>query len=103
MSKLSNSLKALINAPKARPNTVPASRKIQSVYQKIQQTARSNNVSRTSWLALSVSAILLHLPLSHIIKSTLQIELERDSDRSIPYLDSRHDDHELTRVPYHSL
>ena len=56
MSKLPNSLKALINAPKARPNTVPAPPNIRSVYQKIQQTAQSNNVSQPAWLALSVSA-----------------------------------------------
>ena len=54
MSKLSNRLKALINAPAARPGTVPASRSIQSVYQKIQQDAQSKNVSQPSWLALSV-------------------------------------------------
>ncbi|KAF7593028.1 hypothetical protein BBP40_012115 [Aspergillus hancockii] len=58
MSKFSNSLKALINAPKARPNTIPAPRSIQSVYQKIQLTAQSNNVSRPSWLALSTAATI---------------------------------------------
>lgn len=54
MSRLSSSLKALINSPAARPGTVPASRNTQSVYQKIQQSAQSNNVSQSSWLALSV-------------------------------------------------
>lgn len=56
MSKLSNGLKALINAPAARPNTVPAPSNITSVYSKIQQTAQSEHVSQPSWLALSVSS-----------------------------------------------
>lgn len=54
MSRLSNSLKALINAPAARPNTVPAPPNIAAIYGKIQQTAQAQNVSH-SWLALSVS------------------------------------------------
>ncbi|KAE8377701.1 hypothetical protein BDV26DRAFT_205655 [Aspergillus bertholletiae] len=58
MSRLPNSLKALINAPKARPNTVPAPPNIRSVYQEIQQSAQSNNVSRPSWLALSTAATM---------------------------------------------
>ncbi|EAU36132.1 conserved hypothetical protein [Aspergillus terreus NIH2624] len=58
MSKLSSGLKALINSPTARPNTVPAPRNIQSVYQHIQQTAVANNVSRPSWLALSTAATM---------------------------------------------
>ncbi|KAG2418525.1 hypothetical protein HFD88_001626 [Aspergillus terreus] len=58
MSKLSSGLKALINSPAARPNTVPAPRNIQSVYQHIQQTAVANNVSRPSWLALSTAATM---------------------------------------------
>lgn len=55
MSRLSNSLKALINAPAARPSTVPAPANIVSAYGSIQQTAQAQNVSRSSWLALSVS------------------------------------------------
>ncbi|KAL2870936.1 uncharacterized protein BJX67DRAFT_377558 [Aspergillus lucknowensis] len=58
MSKLSPSLKALINAPAARPNTVPAPRNIQSIYAKIQRTARAKNVSQPSWLALSTAATM---------------------------------------------
>ncbi|KAF9884120.1 hypothetical protein FE257_002292 [Aspergillus nanangensis] len=58
MSKLSGGLKALINSPAARPNTVPAPRNILSVYQQIQQTALANNVSRPSWLALSTAATM---------------------------------------------
>jgi hypothetical protein len=55
MSKLSASLKALINAPAARPSTVPAPANITSVYAKIQQTAQAKQISQPSWVALSVS------------------------------------------------
>ncbi|KAL4820468.1 hypothetical protein BDW67DRAFT_180850 [Aspergillus spinulosporus] len=58
MSKLSPSLKALINSPAARPNTVPAPRNIRSVYAKIQQIAQEKNVSRNSWIALSTAATM---------------------------------------------
>ena len=54
MSKLSQSLKALINSPKARPGPVPAPRSIQSVYRGIQQEAQAKRVSQPSWVALSV-------------------------------------------------
>ncbi|KAL5334480.1 hypothetical protein BJX70DRAFT_391393 [Aspergillus crustosus] len=58
MSKLSPTLKVLINAPAARPNTLPAPSNIQSVYAKIQQTAQAKNVSLSSWLALSTAATM---------------------------------------------
>ncbi|KAJ5247816.1 hypothetical protein N7468_002799 [Penicillium chermesinum] len=58
MAKLSSSLKALINAPAARPHTVPAPANITSVYSKIQQTAQAQNVSQPSWLALSTAATM---------------------------------------------
>ncbi|PWY95004.1 hypothetical protein BO94DRAFT_530890 [Aspergillus sclerotioniger CBS 115572] len=58
MSKLSHNLKALINAPAARPNTVPAPRNIQSVYKNIQQSAQSQNLSQPSWLALSTATTM---------------------------------------------
>lgn len=54
MSKLSSGLKALINAPAARPSTIPAPANITSVYQKIQHGAQSQRVTQPSWLALSV-------------------------------------------------
>ncbi|KAJ5767858.1 hypothetical protein N7533_000441 [Penicillium manginii] len=53
MSKLSVGLKALINSPAARPHTVPAPKNITAIYQDIQQSAKANNVSQPSWLALS--------------------------------------------------
>ncbi|KAJ5184539.1 hypothetical protein N7491_007594 [Penicillium cf. griseofulvum] len=58
MSRLSTSLKALINAPAARPSTVPAPANITSVYQKIQQTAESKQISQPSWVALSTAATM---------------------------------------------
>ncbi|PYH68676.1 uncharacterized protein BO88DRAFT_405532 [Aspergillus vadensis CBS 113365] len=58
MSKLSHQLKALINAPAARPNTVPAPSNIQSIYRKIQQGAQSQNLSQSSWLALSTATTM---------------------------------------------
>ncbi|KAF7523423.1 hypothetical protein PCG10_006625 [Penicillium crustosum] len=58
MSRLSTSLKALINAPAARPSTVPAPANITSVYQKIQQTAQSKQISQPSWIALSTAATM---------------------------------------------
>ncbi|CDM34913.1 unnamed protein product [Penicillium roqueforti FM164] len=58
MSKLSPSLKALIKAPAARPSTIPAPANITSVYQKIQQTAQSKQLSQPSWVALSTAATI---------------------------------------------
>ncbi|KAJ5577439.1 uncharacterized protein N7459_006403 [Penicillium hispanicum] len=58
MSKLSSSLKALINAPAARPSTVPAPANITSVYAKIQQAAQAQHVSHPSWIALSTAATM---------------------------------------------
>ena len=58
MAKLSSRLKALVNAPAARPHTVPAPRNIRSVYQKVQEGAQANEVSQRSWLALSVRVLL---------------------------------------------
>jgi hypothetical protein len=62
MSKLSVGLKALINSPAARPHTVPAPKNITAIYQDIQQSAKANNVSQPSWLALSVR---IPLPLTN--------------------------------------
>ncbi|KAJ9483561.1 hypothetical protein VN97_g9838 [Penicillium thymicola] len=58
MSRLSTRLKALISAPAARPSTVPAPANITSVYQKIQQTAQSEQISQPSWVALSTAATM---------------------------------------------
>jgi hypothetical protein len=55
MSKLSPALKAAINAPFARPNTVPAPPNIRSVYQRISQEATSKKVGLLPWLTISVT------------------------------------------------
>ncbi|RAL59296.1 hypothetical protein DID88_006901 [Monilinia fructigena] len=58
MSKLSPSLKALINAPYARPGYAPAPRNIRSVFQKIEEEASQKNVGLPSWLTISTAAIM---------------------------------------------
>ncbi|KAK8205500.1 hypothetical protein M8818_004869 [Zalaria obscura] len=47
MSKLSPSLKALINAPFARPGAVPAPRTIRNVYEDVSKAAASNDTATT--------------------------------------------------------
>ncbi len=54
MSKLSPALKALIAAPFARPNTLPATPHIRSVYERLRQEAEAKNVGVPAWLTLSV-------------------------------------------------
>ena len=82
MSKLSPSLKALISAPFARPNTLPAPPRIRAVYERLRQDANSRKVGRDSWLTLSVS---LPADLGESIANTA--------------LDGCNNDDELTRVP----
>jgi hypothetical protein len=54
MSKLSNALKALIDAPFARAGTTPAPPKISAVYERIGRHAESKNVELPTWLAMTV-------------------------------------------------
>jgi hypothetical protein len=65
MSKLSEPLKALINAAHARPNTIQAPKQIGSLYQKIAQEAASKNVGLPAWLTASVREI-------HVFGGSLQ-------------------------------
>ncbi|KAH9845447.1 Dol-P-Man:Man(5)GlcNAc(2)-PP-Dol alpha-1,3-mannosyltransferase [Teratosphaeria destructans] len=58
MSKLSNSLKAFINAPHVRPNTTPAPKNIRSVYEKIAQDASSKQVGLPAWLTATTAATM---------------------------------------------
>ncbi|KAF2871468.1 hypothetical protein BDV95DRAFT_493722 [Massariosphaeria phaeospora] len=58
MSKLSPSLKALINASHARPSPVPAPRGITAVYHKIEREATAQKLGRPSWVALSTAATM---------------------------------------------
>lgn len=55
MSKLSPSLKALINAPFARPDATAAPARIREVYKTIANDAAKHNVGVKPWLALTVS------------------------------------------------
>ncbi|TDZ14893.1 Dol-P-Man:Man(5)GlcNAc(2)-PP-Dol alpha-1,3-mannosyltransferase [Colletotrichum orbiculare MAFF 240422] len=56
MSKLSPSLKALINAPFARPGPTAAPSHIRDVYQTIARDAATKNVGAKPWLAISAAA-----------------------------------------------
>ncbi|RDL40114.1 putative conserved mitochondrial protein [Venustampulla echinocandica] len=56
MSKLSPSLKALVSAAFARPNTLPASPQIRTVYERLRQQAAAKHVGLPAWLTLSTAA-----------------------------------------------
>ena len=56
MSKLSEPLKAFINAAHARPNTTPAPKQIASVYEKVAKDAGAKQVGTPAWLTASVCA-----------------------------------------------
>ncbi|WYZ36027.1 hypothetical protein EsH8_X_000674 [Colletotrichum jinshuiense] len=56
MSKLAPSLKALINAPFARPGPSAAPSHIRDVYQAIARDAAQKNVGAKPWLAISAAA-----------------------------------------------
>ncbi|KAI7541236.1 hypothetical protein KC331_g8695 [Hortaea werneckii] len=58
MSKLSEPLKAFINAAHARPNTTPAPRHIGSVYEKVAQDASAKSVGMPAWLTASTAATM---------------------------------------------
>jgi hypothetical protein len=60
MSKLSPSLKALINAPFARPGQTPAPRHIRDIYARIAREASERRYGYRPWVALSVSIPPLH-------------------------------------------
>lgn len=54
MSKLSPSLKALINAPFARPGPVAAPPGLADVYRRIAREADGHRLGMDPWLAISV-------------------------------------------------
>ncbi|OAA67109.1 hypothetical protein SPI_01685 [Niveomyces insectorum RCEF 264] len=58
MSKLSAPLKALINAPFARPGPTPAPAHIADVYRSIARDAAKNNVGNRPWITLSAAATI---------------------------------------------
>lgn len=64
MSKLSPTLKALINAPFARPDQTAASARILDVYKTIAGDAQKRSLGLKPWLALSVGFISTRLSVS---------------------------------------
>jgi hypothetical protein len=64
MSKLSPALKALINAPNARPGTIPAPAQISSVYASIAKEAEPKNVGLKAWFSAAVRLFPYFFPLS---------------------------------------
>ncbi|KAK4124559.1 hypothetical protein N657DRAFT_644799 [Parathielavia appendiculata] len=68
MSKLSPSLKALINAPFARPGQTPAPQHIRDVYTRIAREARERKYGDRPWVTLSAAATFtLNSPASLLI------------------------------------
>ncbi|KAK4098071.1 hypothetical protein N658DRAFT_432741 [Parathielavia hyrcaniae] len=68
MSKLSPSLKALINAPFARPGQAPAPQHIRDVYTRIAREARERKYGERPWVTLSAAATFtLNSPASLLI------------------------------------
>jgi hypothetical protein len=68
MSKLSESLKTLINVAHVRPHTTPAPKNITSIYEKIATDAKAKQVGLPAWLCASVRC--LHHQLSRHSKLT---------------------------------
>ena len=58
MAKLSEPLKALINAAHARPGTVRAPNNIRAVYARIAESAAAQHVGVPAWLTLSTAATM---------------------------------------------
>ncbi|KAK5136682.1 hypothetical protein LTR08_002335 [Meristemomyces frigidus] len=58
MTKLSDPLKAFINAAHARPNTTPAPRQIASVYERIAKDAGGKGVGVPAWLTASTAVTM---------------------------------------------
>ncbi|GAB7340391.1 hypothetical protein MBLNU457_6831t2 [Dothideomycetes sp. NU457] len=58
MSKLSPSLKSLINAPFARPGAVSAPKNIKSVYESIAKEAEAKNVGVPAWLSIATGTTM---------------------------------------------
>ncbi|CBX93637.1 dolichyl-P-Man:Man(5)GlcNAc(2)-PP-dolichol alpha-1,3-mannosyltransferase [Plenodomus lingam] len=58
MSKLSPSLKSLINAAHSRPGPAPAPPGIQALYSRIAEDATAHRLGRPSWLAITTAATM---------------------------------------------
>ncbi|KAF5018998.1 hypothetical protein F66182_9016 [Fusarium sp. NRRL 66182] len=77
MSKLSAPLKALINAPFARPGPRPAPQQVQELYEAIASDASIRNLGTRSWLTVSAAATFTlnspdSLPVLHRVASSKQ-------------------------------
>lgn len=59
-AKLSETIKALISAPYARPNPIPAPVGIFDVYSKILRESRARKYGELPGIALSVSSVTFH-------------------------------------------
>ncbi|KAK5995916.1 Dol-P-Man:Man(5)GlcNAc(2)-PP-Dol alpha-1,3-mannosyltransferase [Cladobotryum mycophilum] len=75
MSKLSPSLKALINAPFARPGPCPAPGRIRDVYAAIARDAQQRRIGVRPWLAISAAATFTlnspdSLPILHAVAAS---------------------------------
>ncbi|QUC21687.1 uncharacterized protein UV8b_05930 [Ustilaginoidea virens] len=75
MSKLPPSLKALINAPFARPGPTPAPPGIRDVYERIARDAAARELGTRPWLAISTAATLTRnapdaLPVLHAVAAS---------------------------------
>ncbi|KAH7141436.1 hypothetical protein B0J13DRAFT_526679 [Dactylonectria estremocensis] len=74
MSKLSASLKALVNAPFSRPGPLPAPAQVQDLFQGIARDASRRNLGVNSWLAISTATTFTlnspdSLPVLHSVAS----------------------------------
>ncbi|KAL2268453.1 hypothetical protein VTJ83DRAFT_3299 [Remersonia thermophila] len=76
MSKLSPSLKALINAPFARPGQVPAPPHMRQVYTRIAREAAERRYGHRPWIALSAAAtVTLNSPASLLVLHSVASQL----------------------------
>ena len=91
MSKLSEPLKALINASHARPNTIKAPSNIASIYTSIATSAATKNVGVPAWLTLTTAATMtLNSPQSLLQLHALASQRVTQQQPSQPHLDPLH-------------
>ena len=57
-AKLSPALKSLISAPHARGGALPSPNNIKSLFQRISDSARSNDLGIRTWLCLSTASLV---------------------------------------------
>ncbi|KAJ5032225.1 uncharacterized protein L3040_008834 [Drepanopeziza brunnea f. sp. 'multigermtubi'] len=84
MSKLSPSLKALINASGARPHPLPAPPGIRAVYERLRREAAAKKVGSRAWLTLSTAAtVTMNSPASLTILFHLATDHAQDQPQSV--------------------